>query len=262
MGSLKNYLVAFYLLIPGKLQPRLRTIGSGTLVELERAHYVLTAAHVWHEARGADQIGLVLTDHQSSFMMPRESISVEELWSGKLLEWGPDMALLKLPAPVVPTISAHKSFLNLALQKGSLASCPPTTESGLWAVTGMVGEFSEVQKHPETRILEGHVHGEAFFSAVQLTHEHDGYDYFDLGADLKLPGVPSSFSGVSGGGLWDVKLSISKSNKDIRWDGKRYLRGVAFWQSEGSTDRRIIRCHGPKSIYERAWESWSLPSGK
>ena len=256
--SLKHYLVALYFLVPEKPHPRLRIIGSGTLVELEGVYYILTAAHVWHEVRGADQIGLALTDHQSAFMIPRESITAKELWGGILSEWGPDMALLRLPPPVIPTISAHKSFLNLALQKESLPAYPPTIENGLWAVTGMVGEFTEVHNHLETHTLESHIHGEAFFSAVQQRHEHNGYDYFDLGANLQLPGVPSSFGGVSGGGLWNVKLSMSKSTNEISWDGRRYFRGVAYWQSNVSTDRRIIRCHGPNGIYEKAWELWAL----
>ena len=251
--SLKNYLVALYVLLPEKPQPRLRLIGSGTLVEIEGTNYILTAAHVWYETRGAEQIGLVLTDHQSSFMMPRDSICAKELWNGEVSEWGPDIALLKLAPPVISTITAYKSFLNLARQKENLGSCPPVTENGLWAVTGMVGEFSEIQTHRERRTIESNVHGRAFFSSVQQVHQRGEYDYFDLGADLQLPDVPSSFSGVSGGGLWEVNLSMMKS-KELSWDGKRYFRGVAFWQSEVSDGRRMIRCHGPKSIFEKAWE--------
>ena len=258
--SLKNYLIALYVLLPEKPQPRLRLIGSGTLVEIKGTHYILTAAHVWHETKGAEQIGLVLTDHQSSFMVPRDSICAKELWNGKTSEWGPDIALLKLATPVIPTITAHKSFLNLARQKEALASCPPATENGLWAVTGMVGEFSEIQTHPEKRTIESNVHGRAFFSSVQQVHQRGEYDYFDLGANLQLPDVPSSFGGVSGGGLWEVKLSMTKSEK-LTWDEKRYFRGVAFWQSEVSDGHRMIRCHGPKSIFEKAWESWELLRG-
>ena len=119
MDSLQNYLVAFYIVVPERPLPRLRMIGSGTVVELEDAHYILTAAHVWHATRGADQTGIVLTNHGSSFTIPSNSIVVNELWSGELTEWGPDAALLKIPSPFIPIISAHKSFLNLALQRES-----------------------------------------------------------------------------------------------------------------------------------------------
>lgn len=64
---LKNYLVAVYIVLPEKQQSRPRPIGSGTLVEIEGKHYILTAAHVWHKARESEKIGLVLTDYQSSF---------------------------------------------------------------------------------------------------------------------------------------------------------------------------------------------------
>ena len=171
------------------------------------------------------------------------------------------MALLKLALSDVATIKAHKSFLNLTQQKQTFAECPPVIEKGLWAVTGMVGESTEVQSNPEARTVTCHIHGEAFISAVQRTHEHNGYDYFDIGANLQLPGAPSSFVGVSGGGLWQINLSMAKSGT-ISWDGKRYFRGVAFWESEITDGHRMIRCHGPKSIFEKAWELWALPRGR
>jgi hypothetical protein len=256
---LKNYLVAVYIVLPEKQQPHPRPIGSGTFVEIEGTHYILTAAHVWRKAREAKNIGLVLTDHQSSFMVLRDGISAKEVWGGKIQEWGPDIALLKLAPSDVGTIKAHKSFLNLAQQKEALSECLPVIEKGLWAVTGMVGEFTEVQADTETRTVTCHIHGEAFISAVQRTHELNGYDYFDLGAKLELPGVPSSFVGVSGGGLWQINLSMAQSGT-ISWDGKRYFRGVAFWESKEPDGQGIIRCHGPKSIFEKPWDSWVLPS--
>lgn len=130
--SLKNYLVALYVLLSEKPQPRLRLIGSGTLVEIEGSSYILTAAHVWHATRGVEQIGLVLTEQQTSFMMPRDSICTKELWKGEVSEWGPDIALLKLAPAAISTITARKSFLNLALQKEALRSYPPPPENGLW----------------------------------------------------------------------------------------------------------------------------------
>ena len=253
MMSLKNYLVAVYVMLQEKPQPRLRAIGSGTLVEIEGGHYVLTAAHVWYETREADQIGLVLTDHQTSFAIPRDSISVKQLWNGEMAEWGPDIALLKLPKPSISTIEAHKSFLNLRRQKDDLASFPPATENGLWAITGMVGESTEIRRYPEKGIIEGHLQGNAFFSSIHKVCERTDYDYFDLEADLGLVDVPSTFGGVSGGGLWDVRLVMSKS-KEVVWDQKRHFRGLAFWQTESSDSRRMIRCHGPKSIYDKAWQ--------
>ena len=257
---LKNYLVALYIILPGKQHPHPRPIGSGTFVEIEGTHHILTAAHVWRKAREAEKVGLVLTDYQSSFMVLRDGIIAKEVWDGKISEWGPDMALLKLAPPDVATIKAHKSFLNLTQQKQTLAERPPVIEKGLWAITGMVGELTEVQANPEVQTVECYIQGEACISAVRQTHEHNGYDYFDLGANLNLPGSPSSFVGFSGGGLWQIRLSMSKSGT-ILWGEERYFRGVAFWESEKTDGHRMIRCHGPKSIFEKAWELWALPRG-
>ena len=124
-------------------------------------------------------------------MVLRDAIPHQELWDGKVSEWGPNIALLKLAPSDVAIIKTHKSFLYLAQQKEALATCPPVIEKGLWAVTGMVREFTEVQPNPEARTVTCHIHGEAFISAVQRTYEHNGYDYFDLGANLELSGVPS-----------------------------------------------------------------------
>jgi len=122
----------------------------------------------------------------------------------------------------------------------------------------MVGEFSEVQRHPDAETIEGTAHARAFLSAVCETHWRNGYDYVEPRARLDLPGVPSTFRGVSGGGLWQVGLSMTKSGT-VYFDGRRYFRGVAFWESEPSNGRRVIRCHGPRSIFERAWAEWRLP---
>ena len=253
---LQDYLVPIFALLQRSPEPRL--IGSGTLVKIEGTHHILTAAHVWYETRDAEQIGLVLTAYPSKFVMPRAAISTKQLWNRENPEWGPDLALLELARPFVSTIAAHKSFLNLAQQRAMLAVHPPATEKGLWAVTGMVGKFSAVQRLPETRTIEANVQGRAFFSVTHQTYQRDGYDYLDPIAKLELPGVPSSFGGVSGGGLWEVGLSMTKSGT-ISWDGKPHFRGVAFWQSADSDGSRVIRCHGPRSIFERAWELWELP---
>ena len=238
----------------------MRFIGSGTLVEIQGTHHILTAAHVWHETRDGDRIGLVLTPSPSKFVIPRGTILVKQLRDRKNPEWGPDLALLQLARPDVSTIAAHKSFLNLAQEKATLAVHPSATEKGLWAVTGMVGEFSPVQRFPEVKTIEAIAQARAFFSTVQQTHQRGGYDYLDFGAKLELPGVPSSFGGMSGGGLWEVGLSMAKSGT-ISWDERQHFRGVAFWQSEPFDGRRVIRCHGPRSIFESAWESWELPRG-
>jgi hypothetical protein len=245
---------------PHNSEPRMTFIGSGTLVEIHGGFHILTAAHVWNEAKEEDELCLALTSYPSGFVIPIKAIAPREIWTRDTPEWGPDLALLDLPRPFVSTIAAYKSFLNLALHRSTLDAHPPAIEKGLWAVTGMVGEFSDVQRRvgADFGVIEGTAQVRAFLSPACDTHSRDGYDYIDPKANLNLPGVPASFGGVSGGGLWQVGLSMGKSG-EIQFDGRRYFRGIAFWESDPLDGRRVVRCHGPLSLFEKAWSVWGLP---
>ena len=258
-SALQHYVVPIYAISGGTFSPRLWWMGSGTLVEVAGQRSVLTAAHVWDAIGDADQIGLVLTAFLSAFTIPRDTISVRELRTRDNAEWGPDLALLTIPSAFVGRIMAHKSFLNLAQQRVRSASQRPNPKS-LWAVTGAVSEFSTIAPQPDRRGFEGEFQARAFFSSLHELHERGDYDYIDTTAKLELPGVPSTFGGVSGGGLWELGgLSLAKSSGKMSWDGARYFRGVAFWESAPADGLRVIRFHGPRSVFETAWASWGMP---
>ena len=239
--------------------PELIPVGSGTLVKVGRMHYVLTAAHVWHKAKRFERIHFVLASRApSGFWIPRTHISAKQLWNGESSEWGPDLALLEIPHHYVGTIAAHKAFLNLLLQKATFKKYPPKTKKGFWAITGMVGESSIVQHHPEVKTVTANIICNAWLSTIQDTRDRQGFDYLHVSANLDLPGLPRSFGGTSGGGLWQIDLSKDTSGV-ISWDGKRHFRGVAFWETEPIGGRLAIRCHGPRSIFQKAWKEWGLP---
>jgi len=95
-ANLMNYLVPLSTV----RQPRnsgssMTFIGSGTLVEIHGGFHILTAAHVWHEAKDEDELGLALTTYPSAFVVPRKAIGAKEMWNrDSPAEWGPDLALL------------------------------------------------------------------------------------------------------------------------------------------------------------------------
>lgn len=258
--GLLNFLVPILAIPQCGSEPDIKLIGSGTLVTISDSHYILTAAHVWDAIERSGEIHLALpTRRPSRFTMLPDEITPKVLWNGSSAEWGPDLALLEIPLARVGTIEARRSFLNLSKQKAELVDQPPKIEKGFWVVTGMVEVQSSVQRFQENKTLMASVHSQAFCGGIQQTHERQSYDYFDTGAELHLPGVPNSFGGVSGGGLWQADLSINKEGT-VSWDGKRHLRGVAFWESPIADQRRAIRCHGPRSLYDVAWSEWGLPN--
>lgn len=249
--GLWHYFVPILTLRKHEGKPVPELIGSGTLIDIDGKRCILTAAHVWAKAQGVDLLYLLIKKPGRALVkIPYANISARTLWNRESPEeWGPDLALLEIPPPQLTTINAYKSFLNFEQQLADLSENPPKIENAVWVIYGVVGEFSKVSVDNKRRI-DTELVARAFFGGVTQTHSIAGFDYFDARVDLRLPEVPARFGGVSGGGLWQVNLSISDSGV-YSWDGRRRFRGVAFWQSEATDDQRIVRCHGPCSIFQR-----------
>ncbi len=261
-SQLEHFLVPIIALSERTPQPN-PMLGSGTLVEINGIYAILTAAHVWDATKRGRNLFLSLTSRgRSSFAIPRNHISPRILGDVHEPEWGPDLALLEISQPYVSTIAAHKSFLNLSRQGRRLAEHPPKVEKGFWMVMGAVEEISDIEVRSEEMMVDTAVRCRSFFSRINKTYHRQGFDYMDVSAKVELPGVPSSFGAVSGGGLWQIDLSMKKSTGILSWDGKRHFRGVAFWQSDISDGRRMIRCHGPGSIFTTAWTAWGFQKRK
>jgi hypothetical protein len=189
------------------------------------------------------------------YPIPLEVVRARVLQGSQASDSGPDLALLEIPQAFMPRILAHKSALNLSSQRDRfLAKSFP--EDALWAVTGISEALSDVRSLPDQSLFEAIVRGRAFFGGIDQAHELHGWDYLDVGADISLEGVPNTFGGVSGGGLWQVQLAISETGQ-LSWNGERRFNGVAFWQSSVQGDRRVIRCHGPKGLFTKAWTQLS-----
>jgi hypothetical protein len=172
-------------------------------------------------------------------------------------EWGPDLALLEIPRGLVGAIAARKSFLNLARQRVNHEARPLRIDRALWAIIGLVRESSEVRPRVDSGVVDAELRVSAFFGVACIAEQRNHYDYLSLSGKTTLPGVPSSFDGVSGGGLWQIPLAID--NGTVILGGARKFCGVAFYQQPQSSEQLAIRCHGPESIFKRAWRLWGLP---
>lgn len=251
--GLRHYVVPILGLWDNRPIPDLRLIGTGTLIEVDGQGCILTAGHVWGTAITADSLHFLLMPNRVRVELSVDDIEARTNWRrDHPEEWGPDLALLEIPTEKLGAFKACKSFLDFERQRTDVSRNPPKTEKGLWAVYGVVSDFSSVTVDPENRSLDAQLVARAFFGGIVGTHSNMGYDYYDTRADMVLPGVPGSFGGVSGGGLWEVGLTISKTGV-ISWKGERHFRGVAFWESSVKEQQRIVRCHGPSSIFQQSW---------
>jgi len=191
--GIQHYFAPLLVLSPEHPKHSVDLAGSGTLVELAGRHYILTADHVWNATEDWDEIGLVVAAEGAPLAIPRNNILPKRLHVSPYSQWGPDLALLEKPPHLVSTIRTRKSFLNLARRRSMLRSHPPQIEKALWAVMGLVGQSSEVEAIPETRVVVASLRGEAFFGVTCKADRRNGYDYLTTYAKTTLPGVPSSF---------------------------------------------------------------------
>ena len=73
----------------------------------------------------------------------------------------------------------------------------------------------------------------------------NGFDYREVELQLEDRTV-DSFGGISGGGLWKVRIYVDETTGKI--DSKAALDGVAFWSHGVQNGFGTIRCHGTISI--------------
>ena len=238
-------------------------IGTGTCVSIQNRTCILTAGHVWDKVRKGGTTMFALSASTFAGSVPTkkiEAVSPRQIWDGKESKEGPDLALLEIPDPYASSIAAKKVLVNLARHKARAGKELRQTRQRAWAVVGMVGSLSgDLQRDYSARRVDVRIEVRAFVGGgVQRPAAQDGYDYIEIIADTSLPGVPKCFGGCSGGGLWELGAMRDEAGV-ITWDQDPQFWGVAFWAEKISPEQARIRCHGPKSVFEKAWSEWKLP---
>jgi hypothetical protein len=223
--------------------------GTATCIAAGQAEYLLTAAHVWRELRG-DRFALSLEADRLLVPIQKSVVEPTVVSGSDFGEWGPDLALVRLPSLIARDIRQVKAFYNVDKRRPLPAEHPPY-ESGLWAVLGAPEEQSVFgEKEAVLKIS-------LFASVVTSAQSRDGFDYVNLSYFHEdRPDLPRSYGGISGSGLWRLPISRAE-NGTITWNGEAHLEGVAFYQKAASAVEGVIRCHGRTSVYDRALVSAS-----
>lgn len=217
--------------------------GTVTCVAVSGQGCLLTAAHVWRKLSG-DRFALSLESERLLLPVRKEFVQPTVLEASTFGEWGPDLALIRLPDLIARDIRQVKAFYNIDKRRPP-PGAPPEYEGGLWAVMGAPAEQSVFgEKEAVMRIS-------LLASVVSLAQERDGFDYVDLSYYHEgRSDLPASYGGLSGSGLWHLPISRSTSGV-VTWSGDVRLEGVAFYQKPAGALEGVIRCHGRKSLYDR-----------
>jgi hypothetical protein len=228
--------------------------GSGTFVCCNDAFGILTAHHVVEKnnfdfrAGSGDRLGLAIDRKEHAFSLSMDYLTRIDIGVPIKEDEGPDMTFIQIPTgPELGMIKAKKSFWNLRHDRENRMKVCMST-SGAWCLSYHADERTEKEQIDTGIILT--LPASVGWGGQRRTYEIHGFDYFEMGLDPPdaIKGVPDSFGGASGGGVWKVPLS---GNRDQIKTGKPLLAGVIFYQ----TIERTIICHGPKSIYERLYKT-------
>jgi hypothetical protein len=214
--------------------------GSGTFLANGTAHYILTAAHVWHEIlKHANYIGIMLREiHDHKCLLEVTSINAYEpehprAWN----EWGPDIILLRIPAIRVGEIKAFKVFYEMEAGRRSLVTRNGNETYLLVGTPSALGSYTRT--HASVQVL-------GMWVGLPGSFMNGEWDYFDVKAKLFPHSDANTFGGVSGGGLWRVQIYCVPDSDQI--DSTIALEGLPFYELGTTKGEGTIRCHGLKSI--------------
>ncbi len=139
-------------------------------------------------------------------------------------------------------------FHNLDKRKNKILAEPSADKIGPWIMCGLVGEMTE-----NAAPLAGMSTAKAFKGlcgpvVVTRARHDEKFDYFSVEVNFgKARGLPESYGGCSGSGLW--RLALGEKNGILTVE-EIYLGGIAYYESAPHCDSKFIECHGCKSIYE------------
>lgn len=222
-------------------------LGSGTLVKIGSAHGIVTAAHVWDVVEREPRVGfyqnpLRRSEIQSTYEATLNLVPIR-IGKSPYAEAGPDLAFIKLPEAKVPLLQMHGTFLNVDRHQQLTAERDQSDDYRLDAVVGMVEEWEKaVTTANRGKVICFNVLTNVGHAQKMLGAELEGDRYLfepAAGEDLALP---SSYGGVSGGGLFRVFV-------DEHVVSKVALFGVAYWETKTDGKADKIVCHGPESIH-------------
>jgi hypothetical protein len=231
--------------------------GSGVLVTGHDRYAILTAEHVLKTLPESGPVGLILLsgaarkDHQ--FTLEMEHTQKITVGRGRYEEKGPDLGLIILPSNKVSDLKVWKTFYNLSKRKRRMLKQKPAHRLGPWIMCGLIGEMTQELTPLQGMFKRFGFRGLCGPVTVPRSRRERRFDYFTTELNCGCPhGLPESFGGYSGSGVWHLLLSEHDGHWGVR---EVTLGGIAYYESAIKNGKRFIECHGPRSIYELAEEA-------
>jgi hypothetical protein len=220
-----------------------QSLGSGTLVEFGRVGGVLTCAHVIDALQSREEFGVVcfpVGKHKlQGLRVTRATTSYVALGNDTESPDGPDIAFLRLPPDALSRLKSLATFANGDAHRTRAQAGEPAAAEISDVVSGVIAERTEKPVKVGSSMLKTVFNGLTVDGDV-LSRRFNGE--FDL-IEIALSGVsnkPTTYGGMSGGGLWRLYLDAADRVIETR------LVGVMFYETRPELH---ITCHGINSVY-------------
>lgn len=235
-------------------------LGTATLIQCDGRKGLLTAHHVIHRPNpplditptSTEKLLLAIMEQRHSFQIPAKYLQEIEIGIPVTDPVGPDLTFIEIPpGDELGTLTSIKSFWNLDYKPEERIAYA-SDDSGVWVKIGLPNEWEKSEKMDD-HTIEVASKFIGFFGSAESSrrYEENGYDFVDTEAHYGgIDKLPSSFGGLSGGGLWKIKL-LKNSVTGIWEHGEAVFCGVPFYEEANSDGVRVIRCHYVKSVYVR-----------
>ena len=228
-------------------QAKLVQRGSGTMVRYRQEHGILTAAHVIDRLRREPEFCLTMPVGQGYISIKNETADFLVCDNAVFDESGPDIGFIRLSPHTVGILKSRLSFVDLETHKQKIENDCIPIDHGVWVETGfpeILGSSWRSGDNVTTKVF-----GMVALGDAEKLPDQAGFDYYKSHVTYGYgEGVPLTFRGLSGGGLWQVKLS-HKEDGSLHATN-RYLSGVVYYETERTDDYLYIRSHGRSSIYD------------
>ncbi len=240
--------------------------GSGTFIKCGRTHGILTAHHVVHNPKdrsrrfdfswiSPQRLGLPLVNRPHLFDLPMRSLVCVDVGVPTDEYSGPDLAVLILPESEIGKVTGRMSFVDISVKREERLA-EALAPNGLWAVAGSPAYcqrtlgpshgFGTVVDHPCA----------VAYAAIGERADDGEFDFLHLNFHASSGDeMPSSFEGMSGGGVWKLRLQQNRETLALTVDfNATILAGVCFYEILSQKKPEALRCHGGKSIYQKVYE--------
>jgi len=193
-------------------------------------------------------LNTAVSDWAQNLAIPARYLSITQT-NDASRTYGPDLAFIHIPTgPFLSTIAATKSFLNIRREpKKRLAQA--LDHAGFVVFTGFPEVSNRRMTSPGNFDPVQALHGYAFLSGQERYERRGRYDYLKIGVSYSTADPPITFKGVSGGGVWTVRLFADELSS-MKLSYQMYFAGVIFYETRLSKGYRRLRAHGPRSLYK------------